>query len=650
MPTIISTKENISSFVHGIFKPVLVLPEVIIKSLSEEQLLALITHEFIHLKRRDPLIGWIVTICQVFYFFHPGYYLARYYILLDREIACDESVISVNRQCKSAYAQALLKTGDACLRLAPKAVAGASYIHLKKRLLHMVNNPNNSGRMSIRAILVLILMGLISIPGIHLTDRVTKSEAKIDDGVKKELSLDDTEKAGMKHYRNNEWNYELDIPGDWSIYPPKSSGEVGRFTKYGSNHQELRISLNTDNKPEEVIRSHTQEKLGHGGFGNFIAGDMVIGTKKVLTLDFDKSMENEIMSHRYYFIPHDSQKYVLRFSTTNRDEMFKKYDRIVKSFKIIEQPASISGDIKPYKSDKWDFSIDIPEDWTVSPPATTEYPDQVVYFTYGDKDGSSVILIFRDPHDPKQSLHEVNAQRQQFHVKEGVKNFITSETTIGTREAVMMEFKKVLGDQTWNIHSYTVADGTLRYTLGVGTTKKDNTIELLDRIAKTFRMHHEPSSNGFKRYKSYEGAFSLDIPGRWYAFPHDPGNNPNEMIRFASNEDGTHKLIIIRNPYPSDISFEALCDQSEKELVAKGFRNFKKARANIGSKEVIKLNYDKAVGDGVLSYSRYYFPDASFFYVLEFSTSNKKDMFGLYDRMATTFEILEEPYSQKKIT
>jgi beta-lactamase regulating signal transducer with metallopeptidase domain len=175
LPSIIYTQENISSFVHGFFRPVVVLPQGIIEKLSKEQLLSIFTHEFTHLKRLDPFAGWIVTICQVFYFFHPCYYLARYFILLDREIACDDRVISLNRQCKSVYAQALINANDVCrefsYQFAPKAVAPESYSHLKKRLLHMADRLDNTGRMSIRAIVFITLIALISIPGISLTER-----------------------------------------------------------------------------------------------------------------------------------------------------------------------------------------------------------------------------------------------------------------------------------------------------------------------------------------------------------------------------------------------------------------------------------------------------------------------------------------------
>lgn len=215
LPAVVSTKENISSFVHGVLRPVVVIPEIIIERFSKEQLLVLFTHEFTHLKRRDPLIGWIVSICQIFYFFHPVYYFARHYILLDREMACDDHVISINNQSKSVYARTLVNAGNVCSKFnyqfAPKAVMTESYTHLHKRLLHIAGKPDNSGRMSIKAVTGLILMGFICIPGITLTN--IPAEVKADIRISK-FESNDTDIKNYKAVKPNPKpdTYEPKVP------------------------------------------------------------------------------------------------------------------------------------------------------------------------------------------------------------------------------------------------------------------------------------------------------------------------------------------------------------------------------------------------------------------------------------------------------
>src|SRR4051812_36644380 len=57
------------------------------------------------------------------------------------------------------------------------------------------------------------------------------------------------------------------------------------------------------------------------------------------------------------------------------------------------------------------------------------------------------------------------------------------------------------------------------------------------------------NTTDMKRYKSSEWNFMLDIPKRWNSFPPVSANSPYEVIRFASQEDGTHLLIIFRFPH-----------------------------------------------------------------------------------------------------
>jgi hypothetical protein len=43
---------------------------------------------------RDHLVGWVLAICEVIYFFHPVFYFVKRRILFEREIACDDWVIA----------------------------------------------------------------------------------------------------------------------------------------------------------------------------------------------------------------------------------------------------------------------------------------------------------------------------------------------------------------------------------------------------------------------------------------------------------------------------------------------------------------------------------------------------------------------------
>ena len=145
-----------------------------------------------------------------------------------------------------------------------------------------------------------------------------------------------------------------------------------------------------------------------------------------------------------------------------------------------------------------------------------------------------------------------------------------------------------------------------------------------------------------KRYKSSEWNFALDIPKRWNSFPRVPTNSPNEVIRFASREDGTHLLIIFRQPHDPKQSLKQLSDQVQKVLASHGFGNFASAETSLGARAALTLDFDRPQGDGTWSCRHYFLTEGTLGYTLGFGTTNKEGMFELYDRMAKSFEILAE--------
>jgi len=150
--------------------------------------------------------------------------------------------------------------------------------------------------------------------------------------------------------------------------------------------------------------------------------------------------------------------------------------------------------MKRYKSSEWNFALDIPKRWNSFPPVSTNSPAEVIRFA-SCEDGTHLLIIFRFPHDPKQSLKELSDHVQQILANKGFGNFATAETTIGSRAVLMLDFDKpkVEGiDGFWNCREYFITDGTLRYTLGFGTTNKEGMFKLYDRMAKSFEILAEP--------------------------------------------------------------------------------------------------------------------------------------------------------------
>ena len=144
-------------------------------------------------------------------------------------------------------------------------------------------------------------------------------------------------------------------------------------------------------------------------------------------------------------------------------------------------------DMKHYKSSEWNFALDIPKRWNSFPPVSSNSPYELIRFA-SREDGTHLLIIFRKPHDPKQSLKALSDEVQQVLAKAGFGNFATAETTIGPRAALMLDFDRPQGDGTWSCREYFIVEGTLSYTLGFGTTNKAGMFELYDRMARTFEI------------------------------------------------------------------------------------------------------------------------------------------------------------------
>jgi hypothetical protein len=144
-------------------------------------------------------------------------------------------------------------------------------------------------------------------------------------------------------------------------------------------------------------------------------------------------------------------------------------------------------EMKHYQSSEYHFGLDIPKRWNSFPAVPTNSPYEVIRFA-SEEDGSHILIIFREPHDPKQTIQKRANQVQQILVEQGFGNFATAETTIGSRAALTLDFDMPQGDGTWSCRQYIVAEGTLSYILGFGTSNKVGMFELFDQIAKSFEI------------------------------------------------------------------------------------------------------------------------------------------------------------------
>jgi len=157
-----------------------------------------------------------------------------------------------------------------------------------------------------------------------------------------------------------------------------------------------------------------------------------------------------------------------------------------------------------------------------------------------------------------------------------------------------------------------------------------------------FQPMNQVNNPEMKHYESSQWHFAIDIPKSWNEFPTVPSNSPYEVVRFDSKEDGTHGLIVFRNPIDPKKSPTEWVEGVKPVLARGGFGNFVIGKMTIGSSAALTLDFDKPGPPGKSwSVREYFIADGTFGYVLGLGTTDRPKMIDLYDRMAKSFRILE---------
>lgn len=135
-----SPRLKLSAQIHspqliGPWRPVLLLPARELPTMSADDLDMALTHELIHLQRRDLWWGLLPALSQHLFFFHPLVHVAAREYSLAREEACDGAVVAGHDHCRHDYGRLLVQLGVAPRPAVGVASASPNLRSLKRRLL-----------------------------------------------------------------------------------------------------------------------------------------------------------------------------------------------------------------------------------------------------------------------------------------------------------------------------------------------------------------------------------------------------------------------------------------------------------------------------------------------------------------------------------
>jgi beta-lactamase regulating signal transducer with metallopeptidase domain len=128
----------------GLFRPLIILPESLLREGNAELLTSAIGHEFIHVARHDYLLNFIYELLFVPISFHPAAALLRRRVRQTRELCCDELVAEriLNPEVYARSLVRLASTAPPLRRLSVTTTVGiADADILEARIMSLLKKP-----------------------------------------------------------------------------------------------------------------------------------------------------------------------------------------------------------------------------------------------------------------------------------------------------------------------------------------------------------------------------------------------------------------------------------------------------------------------------------------------------------------------------
>ncbi len=151
----------------GVLKPKILIPSNLFESYNYDNLKYIFLHELAHIKRKDILINYIITMLSIIHWFNPLIWYAFYKMREDREICCDCMALScINESEIYNYGLSIITLSEIYSR-APWLPAMAGIINkkskIKRRITIIKEFKKSTYKLSIAAFAALLIVSSISL-------------------------------------------------------------------------------------------------------------------------------------------------------------------------------------------------------------------------------------------------------------------------------------------------------------------------------------------------------------------------------------------------------------------------------------------------------------------------------------------------------
>jgi beta-lactamase regulating signal transducer with metallopeptidase domain len=263
----VATTDTLKSpALFGIWRPCLIVPAEMLRSLDRRELRLVFLHELIHLKNGDIAANWFMIIVRSLHWFNPGVWLVCNRLRADQEMACDAAVMSLlAADERRFYGNTLISiaeavsTGKLCPALAPFITNN----HIIRRRIIMISKFKPASRLAvIGSAALFIVLGSVTFTdarnGLSLITQAKTQKQKNeipDDGIQafqRELQSQD-EKVKLKEEELNRLRVHLGTPP----IIPENRNPFG--TDLGAMHyNSLKIEAETQWVKEQKLLSELQ--------------------------------------------------------------------------------------------------------------------------------------------------------------------------------------------------------------------------------------------------------------------------------------------------------------------------------------------------------------------------------------------------------
>jgi len=147
-------------------RPVLLLPVELLERLDVSQWGKILAHELAHIRRRDHWFSKASLAVGLIWWWNPLYWLIRWRLAVEAELACDAWVVRARPEDRLIYARTLVDVCEFVAAPAPvsPALGVSSAGPILERRLRMIMSGQIACRMNLREFLVAGLLTLLALP------------------------------------------------------------------------------------------------------------------------------------------------------------------------------------------------------------------------------------------------------------------------------------------------------------------------------------------------------------------------------------------------------------------------------------------------------------------------------------------------------